>query len=167
MTVARSRSPEIISPPREAAELIRSKGRAFATSVAALDQTSALERQDRDSYSVTALADITDRSLHASLARFTGGLSPAALGSAYLDWAVHLAGAPGKRMQLVDKAVRKSTRFADYAIRCALEGGKREPCIEPLSQDRRFLGDYWQIWPVNFISQAFLLQQQWWHSHRA
>ncbi|MFZ2082362.1 MAG: poly-beta-hydroxybutyrate polymerase N-terminal domain-containing protein, partial [Xanthobacteraceae bacterium] len=40
-----------------------------------------------------SLADITDRSLHAALARFTGGLSPAALGSAYLDWAVHLAGA--------------------------------------------------------------------------
>ena len=28
---------------------------------------------ERDSYSVTALADITDRSLHAALARFTLG----------------------------------------------------------------------------------------------
>lgn len=30
---------------------------------------------DRDPYAVTALADITDRSLHAAMARFTGGLS--------------------------------------------------------------------------------------------
>ena len=34
---------------------------------------------ERNSYAVTALADIVDRSTHASLARFTAGLSPAAL----------------------------------------------------------------------------------------
>ncbi|MFY9836410.1 MAG: poly-beta-hydroxybutyrate polymerase N-terminal domain-containing protein, partial [Xanthobacteraceae bacterium] len=45
-----------------------------------------------------------DRSLHAAVARFTGGLSPAALTQAYLDWATHLANAPGKRLQLIDKA---------------------------------------------------------------
>ena len=50
-----------------------------------------------DSYAVTAVADIVDRSLHAATARFTGGLSPAALVQAYLDWATHLAYAPGKR----------------------------------------------------------------------
>ena len=33
----------------------------------------------RDSYAVTALADIVDRSLHAAASRFTMGLSPAAL----------------------------------------------------------------------------------------
>jgi polyhydroxyalkanoate synthase subunit PhaC len=164
MTVARSRSPEIVSLPHEAAESIQPKARVFSAPAVALDQTSVSDHQDRDPYSVTALADITDRSLHAALARFTGGLSPAALGSAYLDWAVHLAGAPGKRMQLFDKAVRKSIRFANYATRCALEGGRSEPCIEPLSQDRRFAGQNWQSWPFNFMSQAFLLQQQWWHN---
>ena len=65
----------------------------------------------RDSYVVTALADITDRSLHAALARFTLGLSPAALAAAYLDWAVHLMAAPGKRLQLVEKTARKAMRF--------------------------------------------------------
>ena len=164
MVVARSRSPEIVAPIHEAAESIQPKRRAFNAPATALDQTSVLDRQDRDSYSVTALADITDRSLHAALARFTSGLSPAAIGSAYLDWAVHLAAAPGKRLQLFDKAVRKSIRFANYAMRCALEGGRGERCIEPLPQDRRFAGENWQVWPYNFISQAFLLQQQWWHN---
>jgi len=39
----------------------------------------------RDSYAVTAFADIVDRSLHATAARFTMGLSPAALAESYLD----------------------------------------------------------------------------------
>jgi Poly-beta-hydroxybutyrate polymerase N terminal len=122
MAVARSHSSDIVSLPRASAGSVQTKSPAFLPSAAKSVETSAIERQERDSYSVTALADITDRSLHAGLARFTGGLSPAAIGSAYLDWAVHLAGAPGKRMQLFDKAVRKSIRFANYATRCALEG---------------------------------------------
>jgi polyhydroxyalkanoate synthase len=164
MAVARSHPPEIVPMPRASAGSVQAKSPVFLRSAATPVETSAIERQDRDSYSVTALADITDRSLHAGLARFTGGLSPAALGSAYLDWIVHLAGAPGKRMQLFDKAFRKSVRFANYAMRCALESGRSECCIEPLSQDRRFAGENWQTWPFNFISQAFLLQQQWWHN---
>jgi polyhydroxyalkanoate synthase subunit PhaC len=120
--------------------------------------------KDRDSFAVTAIADLTDRSLHAAAARLTGGLSPAALAQAYLDWATHLANAPGKRMQLVDKAVRKAVRFANYAGRCAAQGGKAECCIEPLPQDRRFAGDGWHRWPYNLIHQAFLLNQQWWHN---
>ena len=120
----------------------------------------------RDSYAVTAFGDIVDRSLHAALARFTLGLSPAALAKAYLDWATQLTFAPGKRMQLVDKAARKAIRFANYAYQCALEGGqdKTPRCIEPLPQDRRFEGAEWQKWPYNFMYQAFLLNQQWWHN---
>ena len=59
--------------------------------------------RETDSYAVTAVADITDRSLHAATARFTVGLSPAALAHAYFDWATHLACAPGKRMQLISR----------------------------------------------------------------
>jgi len=118
----------------------------------------------RDSYAVTALADISDRSLHAAIARFTTGLSPAALAQAYLDWSAHLAYAPGKRLQLVDKAMRKTARFVNYVDRCALASGKTECCIEPLPQDKRFVGEDWQKWPYSFIYQAFLLQQQWWHN---
>jgi polyhydroxyalkanoate synthase len=118
----------------------------------------------RDSFAVTAVADITDRSLHAAIARFTAGLSPAALAHAYLDWATHLAFSPGKRLQLVDKAVRKSVRFANYVSRCAAQGREAPCCIEPLPQDKRFADEAWQSWPYNFIHQAFLLNQQWWHS---
>jgi polyhydroxyalkanoate synthase subunit PhaC len=119
---------------------------------------------DRDSFAVTALADITDRSLHAAVARFTAGLSPAALAQAYLDWATHLIYSPGKRLQLVDKAVRKAVRFANYASHCVPAGHQPPCCIEPLPQDKRFVGDAWQKWPYNLIYQGFLLNQQWWHN---
>ena len=119
---------------------------------------------DRDPYTVTAFADVTDRSIHAAIARFTGGLSPAALFQAYSDWATHLAAAPGKRLQLVNKAVRKAARFTNYAYRVATTGADTPRCIEPLPQDQRFVSADWEKWPFNFISQAFLLQQQWWHN---
>jgi len=94
------------------------------------------------------------------VARFTVGLSPAALAHAYLDWITHLTYSPGKRLQLVNKAARKAVRFANYASRCAV-AGEETPCsIEPLPQDKRFIGEVWQKWPYNLIHQAFLLDQQ-------
>ena len=58
-----------------------------------------------------ATGDTQPALVHSSLARLTGGLSPVALGAAYLDWATHLAFSPGKQMPLVDKAVRASLRW--------------------------------------------------------
>jgi polyhydroxyalkanoate synthase len=118
---------------------------------------------DRDSYASTALGDVVDRSVHAALARFTLGLSPAALAESYFNWATHLAASPGKQMQLIQKAARKVARLTRHAGECAC-GRAPEPCIEPLPQDRRFVGEAWQQWPYKLIYQSFLLQQQWWHN---
>ena len=120
--------------------------------------------RDRDSYALTAFGDVVDRSLHAAIARFTAGLSPAALAHPYLDWLTHLSLNPGKRLLLANKAVRQAMQLAQYASRCAGQAGTSEPCIEPLPQDRRFVAESWQRWPYNFIYQSFLLQQQWWHN---
>ena len=119
---------------------------------------------ERDSYAATALAEILNRSTHAAMARFTMGLSPAALAGAYFDWLIHLTSAPGKQLQLGEKAWRKWVRLATYAGRCALKPDQAECCIEPLPQDRRFDGNAWQGWPFNILYQSFLFQQQWWHN---
>ena len=119
---------------------------------------------ERDSYATTALGDVVDRSVHAAIARFTGGLSPAALAEAYTDWAIHLAAAPGKQMLLLQKALKKAARLSRYAATCAISPEPSGRCIEPLVQDRRFDGEDWQKWPFNAIHQAFLLNQQWWHN---
>ena len=119
---------------------------------------------ERDSYASTAFADIVDRSFHAAMARATRGLSPAALGQAYLDWWMHLSFSPGKQMQLAGKAGKKLARFTHHAINCTTTHGETEPCIVPLPQDRRFAGPAWRQWPYCLFYQAFLLNQQWWHN---
>jgi polyhydroxyalkanoate synthase len=119
---------------------------------------------ERDSYAATALGDVVDRSVHAAIARVTGGVSPAALAQAYADWAIHLAAAPGKQALLAQKAVKKGARLARYLTDCALNPQESGRCIEPLEHDQRFAGPGWQQWPFNAIHQAFLLQQQWWHN---
>ena len=109
----------------------------------------------RDSYSSTALAEIIDRSVHASTGRFTVGLSPMMLISAYMDWAAHLGYSPGKRLQLIEKAAKKSIRLGVYASRRLADGNELEPCIAPLPQDRRFLGEAWQSRHLTPSTRAF------------
>jgi len=41
-----------------------------------------------------------DRALHAMLARLTGGISPAALLLAYMDWLSHLAASPQRQIEI-------------------------------------------------------------------
>jgi len=118
----------------------------------------------RDSYASTALAEIIDRSVHAATARFTVGLSPMALMGAYMDWAAHVAFAPGKQAQLAEKAFKKWVRLANYAGRSLIRSDGNDPCIQPLPQDRRFDGEAWRSPPFDVMYQAFLLGQQWWHN---
>ncbi|WP_341912183.1 alpha/beta fold hydrolase [Ferrovibrio terrae] len=120
--------------------------------------------QPRPAASDEPLAKTIDRTLHAQAARLTGGLAPSALWAAYLDWAVHLALSPGQQTFLAMKAARKLSRLTTYMSRCALQGREAPACIEPLPQDRRFAAPAWRQWPFNVFSQAFLLQQQWWHN---
>ncbi len=117
-----------------------------------------------DSYSSTAMADVLDHATSAMLARVTGGLSPSAMSAMWADWAVHLASSPGKQGKLWEKALRKNSRFRQYALQCAMSGGKASNCIEPLAQDRRFHHEAWQQPPYNLLHQGFLLTQQWWYN---
>ena len=91
-----------------------------------------------------------DRMREALSARMTGGLSPAALALALFDWSIHLASAPGKRLELIDKALRKSTRLSGYL--CAAGVHDNTPsCIEPLPGDYRFTGEAWKEQPLSLI----------------
>lgn len=104
-----------------------------------------------------------DRLAAATIARGTAGLSPAAIGLAYADWLMHLAGAPGKQAELMMKAWRKLARLAAHAAQSAADR-EAPPCIEPLPGDERFSGEAWQHLPYRMFYQSFLLTQQWWHN---
>jgi polyhydroxyalkanoate synthase len=104
-----------------------------------------------------------DRMREALSAHLSGGLSPAAFSLAVFDWSIHLASAPGKRLELAYKALRKSQRLASY-LAAACSHADTPPCIEPLPGDYRFRAEGWGQQPYSFWAQAFLLNQQWWHN---
>ena len=62
---------------------------------------------------VDIAADAIDRSFHAALARFTGGVSPAALALAFADWRLHLLASPGKQAGLAGQAIQNALQFFD------------------------------------------------------
>ena len=102
-----------------------------------------------------------DLPLHATIARFTAGISPAALSQAYTDWLQHLLFSPDKEIELIESAGREWARYLEYWRRAWTDPNCAR-CIEPLPQDKRFTGEAWQKWPFNAIYQGFLLNQQWW-----
>jgi polyhydroxyalkanoate synthase len=103
-----------------------------------------------------------DRLHQAWQVRFTGGLSPASLLLAYVDWLVHLSNSPGSQARLIEHAWRDALQFAAYAARSA--DPQVPPCIEPGPQDRRFTAAAWHSFPFNLFTQGFLLTEQWWQS---
>jgi polyhydroxyalkanoate synthase len=109
------------------------------------------------------IPEAIDRSVTATIARFTGGVSPAALALAFADWQLHLAASPGKQLALAGEAARAAYRFAEAL---ALPDAKFEPwsVAKPESADRRFSASDWELPPFNMMAQAFLLTEQWWHS---
>ncbi|MCM8594911.1 MAG: alpha/beta fold hydrolase [Candidatus Accumulibacter sp.] len=117
---------------------------------------------DRHLLDSDALENI-DRMTNIALGQLNGGVSPASLAMAYLDWTVHLWASPGKQFQLGAKAARKALRLTSYALN-SLATGTAEPCIKPLPGDHRFDHPGWQRFPYNVIYQGFLLNQQWWHN---
>ncbi len=110
-----------------------------------------------------SIAEAIDRSAHAALAHFTGGISPAALALAFADWQLHLAASPGTQLALAGEAARSAYRFAEALI---LPPTRFVPwsLTEPGPADRRFSASDWELPPFNMMAQAFLLTEQWWHS---
>ena len=108
-----------------------------------------------------------DRLIHAAEGKVTTGISPTSMMLAYMDWAIHLANSPGKQGELLQKALKKNSRFWNYVVKRLGHSGNitdNECCIEPLPQDKRFESEAWQTLPFSLYAQSFLLTQQWWHN---
>ncbi|TMM51206.1 PHA/PHB synthase family protein [Sulfitobacter sabulilitoris] len=95
-----------------------------------------------------------DALLHSAIGRVTGGLSPTALATAYLDWAMHLAGSPTKQGDLLAKAQTEALRL--------MTGGKRSE--ERNGRDSRFSDPRWNTLPFAAYRDTFLAQQRWWNA---
>jgi polyhydroxyalkanoate synthase len=110
-----------------------------------------------------AAFEAMDRMRDTLISRFSSGVSPASLALAYMDWALHLQSAPGKQLEMVQKAFRKSNRLSAYLL-SAMGQEEADWCIEPLPGDNRFRDPAWRKQPFGIWSQSFLLTQQWWYN---
>ncbi len=97
-----------------------------------------------------------DRSLNAIQARFSGGLSPAALPLAMADWLMHLSSQPGRQLALGRQI------GADWAALTRQLLGLPVEKLAPAPGDHRFADPGWQNGPAAFAMQAFLRAEHFW-----
>jgi polyhydroxyalkanoate synthase len=105
--------------------------------------------------------DPRDLPLKLGLARLANGISPSSVSMAYSDWLTHLLVSPSKRADLASSALRKTLMWLQYSTHAW--HGDCHRCVEPAPHDKRFSPQEWQAPPFSALSQAFLLQEQWWH----
>jgi len=98
-----------------------------------------------------------DRAARAAVARLSGGVSTHAFVEAWSDWAQHLARAPGRQMELVERAGRNLLKLATLATSPA-----STPPFAPKPYDHRFDHEGWQEPPFQMWQQGFLAMQDWW-----
>ena len=94
------------------------------------------------------------------LARMTGGLSPYAAMEAWASWAAHLAVAPGRQIELAERAQHNLWKLARFALSEAPRDA--EGPFSPRPTDHRFADAGWQRHPFNLFAQGFLAVNDWW-----
>ncbi|WP_323784470.1 PHA/PHB synthase family protein [Thalassovita sp.] len=104
--------------------------------------------------------DALDRSLRAAMSKLTSGLSPYAASEAWVDWAVHLATAPGRQMELLDHAQKNMFKLASFSAEQFSQTPKLP--FKPKATDHRFTDPSWSKPPFSMLQQSFLSVQDWW-----
>lgn len=92
----------------------------------------------------------------ATMARASSSISPMSILLAGLDWAGHLAMAPGKRIELLNLALQQIQDTVSFTLETY--GG----VVDEAAKDRRFSAEAWQMWPFNYWYRNFLTGKAWW-----
>lgn len=103
-----------------------------------------------------------DRMSRAVLARNTGGVSPFSIYQAWNDWALHMSRAPGRQLELGERAVTNAFKVMADTARNAFEPTDPPP-FKPMAYDHRFTHAGWAKMPFRFWQQSFLATQDWWN----
>ncbi|MFC0397299.1 PHA/PHB synthase family protein [Paraburkholderia rhizosphaerae] len=107
---------------------------------------------------LSAHADPLDQAAQATLASLTGGLSPASMALALLDWSMHVGLAPGK---CLDLAMRASHAWSSAPTRDDAAPPDTLPAADATG-DPRFADAAWSHWPYCVWRDGFLRVQRWW-----
>jgi len=106
----------------------------------------------------TPATDDVSRHFLATLAQWTGGLSPQAFGGAWLNVLARLATAPGRQAALARSALAKSLALAQFSG-AALKG--EPPRAEGTPYAKRYADPAWAKFPFNLMAQSFLSASEW------
>lgn len=109
-------------------------------------------------------SEALDRSLQVAVSKVTGGISPASIMLAFLDWYSHLLIHPAKQMELADLYQQYYWHLVRQYIGHIAGDFTGEYAVLTSPQDKRFVGKSWQKFPYSFIYEAFLTMQSWWHT---
>jgi polyhydroxyalkanoate synthase len=101
------------------------------------------------------VTDDTSRQFLATLARWTGGMSPQAFGGAWVNVLTHLVRAPGRQAALAKDVVQKSIALAQFAS-TAVRGEGAAPQAEGTPYAHRFADPAWRKFPFNVLAQSFI-----------
>jgi polyhydroxyalkanoate synthase subunit PhaC len=107
--------------------------------------------------SAVATSDLS-RHFLATLAQWTGGLSPQAFGGAWLNVLARLAAAPGRQAELARAALQKSLALAQFSG-AALKGEAPRAAGTPYAG--RFADPAWAKFPFNLLAESFLTASDW------
>ncbi len=76
---------------------------------------------------------------------------------------MHLARAPGRQLELIERAQSNAMKLAHYAA-AQITGQTPEKPFAPGSYDTRWTHDGWERAPFALWQQGFLATQDWWHA---
>lgn len=105
-----------------------------------------------------------DRSLQTTVGRLTGGISPASLMLAFLDWYFHLIIHPTKQVELLNQWETNYWHLVNQYINHITGEHTGEYCALSIPKDKRFVHSSWQQFPYSYIYETFLMVQNWWHN---
>jgi len=100
-----------------------------------------------------------DRASRAAVAYMSAGVSPHAFIEAWSDWALHLVRAPGRQLELAERARENMTRLLGQSL---LPNSDVQPAFVPKAYDHRFRHPGWEKPPFRNMQQGFLAVQDWW-----
>jgi len=104
--------------------------------------------------------DDASRALLATLAKWTGGLSPQAFGGAWINVLTRLAVTPGRQAALARSALEKSLALAQFAG-ATLRNGGQAPEADGTPYQNRYADPAWAKFPFNIMAQTFLSASDW------
>jgi polyhydroxyalkanoate synthase subunit PhaC len=110
-----------------------------SSAVSAAAQSRPLAPAEPDPHPLASI----DRSAMANLARMTAGISPHAVVDSWSDWAMHLARAPGRQLELMQSAQTSWLGLARFAW-ASLQGEPAEKPFRPGPYDTRWSHEGWE-----------------------